>query len=92
MILMLWPSFKKTLSSDMPSKIYVASFGNFCLCVTNQQVRARVLGKRVNLGAAGQSLEIAVCFVFQDHVKGVEWIKKKIDEAEKKVQVRFENA
>ena len=34
--------------------------------------------------------EIPLCFVFQGHVKGVEWIKKKIDEAEKKVQTRFE--
>ena len=89
--MILMPLFKKTLSSDMPSKIYVAYFGNFCLCVTNQLIRARVLGKRVNR-SAGYSLGIAVCFAFQDHVKGVEWIKKRIDEAEKKVQVRFENA
>ena len=37
---------------------------------------------------AGAGYEIPVCFVFQRHVKGVEWIKK-ADEAEKKVQACF---
>ena len=35
-------------------------------------------------------LEISACFVFQGHVKGDGWIKKKIDEIEKKVQTPFE--
>ena len=38
----------------------------------------RVLGKRFNRSAE-YDLEIPVCFVFQGHVKGVEWIKKTID-------------
>ena len=35
-------------------------------------------------------LKISVYFVCQGHVKGVSWIKKKIDEPEKKVQALFE--
>ena len=49
---------------------------------------SRVLGKRVDR-CAGYGLKISVCFFFQGHIKGVEWIKK-IGEAEKKVQARFE--
>ena len=55
----------------------------------NASIRSRVLGKRVNHVAA-YGLEITVRFVFLGRVKGVEWIKKKINEAEKKVQARFE--
>ena len=44
---------------------------------------ARVLGKRVNRDA-GYGLEIPVCFIFQDHVKAILWIKKKIKDADKK--------
>ena len=43
----------------------------------------------VNRGA-GYGSEISSCFVFQGHANEVEWIKKKIDEAEKKVQAHFE--
>ena len=57
------------------------------LSLPNTLIRVRVLGKRVNHGAS-YGLEIFVCFVFQAHVKQVEWIKK-IAEAEKKVQARF---
>ena len=49
-----------------------------------------VLGKRVN-GSAGYGLEILVCFfIFQGHVKGTAWVKKKIKDAEKRVQSRIE--
>ena len=54
----------------------------------NKSVRARVLGKGVSRGAV-HGLEIPACFVFQGHVKWVEWIKKN-DKAEKKVQACFE--
>ena len=59
------------------------------LSLSSASIRARVLDKMVKRGA-GYGLEIPVCFVFQGHVKGVHWRKKKIDEAEKKVQARFE--
>ena len=58
------------------------------LSLPNTSIRARVLGKRVNRGA-GYGLEIPVCFVFQGHAKGAEWIKK-IVEAEKKLQAHLE--
>ena len=51
-------------------------------------IHARVLGKRVNRGA-GYGLEVPVCFIFQDHVKGIAWVKKKIERAEKMVQSRI---
>ena len=54
----------------------------------NKSVRARVLGKGVSRGAV-HGLEIPACFVFQGHVKWVEWIKKS-DKVEKKVQACFE--
>ena len=38
MVLMLWPLFEETLSLDMSPKIYVASFGNFYLYLTSQDV------------------------------------------------------
>ena len=61
-------------------------FGFFCtfFSLPKTSIRARVLGKMINRGAE-YGLEIPVCFVFQGHIKGVGWIKKKIDEAEKKV-------
>ena len=59
------------------------------LSLPNTSIRARVPGKRINCGA-GIGLEIPVCLVFQGMVKGVEWIKKKIHKAEKKVQPLFE--
>ena len=40
--------------------------------------------------SADYGLKIPVCFIFQGHVKGVEWIKKNIDETGKKVQACFE--
>ena len=59
------------------------------LSLPNTSIRARVLGKRVNRGA-GYGLEISVCFIFQGHVKGIAWGKKKIEDAEKMVQSRIE--
>ena len=50
-------------------------------------IRSRVLGKRVNRGA-GYGLQIPICFIFQGHVKGIAWIKKEIEDAEKMVQSR----
>ena len=41
----------------------------------NTSIHAQVLGKRVNCDAE-YGLEISVCFVFQGHVKVVEWIRK----------------
>ena len=59
------------------------------LCLSRTSIRARVLGKRVNHDA-GYGLKISVCFIFQGHVKGIVWIKKKIEDAEKMVQSRIE--
>ena len=50
---------------------------------------SRVLGKGANRGAA-YGLEITVCFIFQVHVKGIAWVKNKIEDAEKMVQSRIE--
>ena len=47
-------------------------------------IRTGVLGKRINRGA-GYGLEISVCFIFQGHVKGKAWLKKKIKDAEKMI-------
>ena len=52
-------------------------------------IRVRLLGKRVNRGA-GYGLEISVCFIFQDHVKDIAWVKKKIKDAEKMVRASIE--
>ena len=41
----------------------------------NTSICVQVLGKRVNCDAE-YGLEIPVCFVFQGHVKAVEWIWK----------------
>ena len=59
------------------------------LFLPKTSIRAGVLGKRVNRGA-GYGLEIPVCFIFQGHVKGIAWVKKKIEDAEKMVQSRIE--
>ena len=55
------------------------------LSLPKTSIRARVLGKRVNR-SAGYGLEIPVCFISQGHVKGIAWIKKKVEDAEKMVQ------
>ena len=54
-------------------------------------IRAQVLGSRVNRGA-GYVLQIPVRFIFQGHAKGVEWARKKISDAEKKVEARYEKS
>ena len=59
------------------------------LSLPKTSIHARVLGKRVNRGA-GYGLEILVCFIFKGHVKGIAWVKKKIEDAEKMVQSRIE--
>ena len=87
MILMVWLLIEITLLFDVCPKIYVIISGNSCLSRTS--IRARVLGKRVNHDA-GYGLKISVCFIFQGHVKGIVWIKKKIEDAEKMVQSRIE--
>ena len=51
-------------------------------------IRSRVLGKRVNRGA-GYGLQIPICFIFQGHVKGIAWVKKEIEDAEKMVRSRI---
>ena len=58
------------------------------LCLPKTSIRALVLGKRINRGA-GYGLKISVCLIFQDHVKGIAWVKKKIKDAEKMVQSRI---
>ena len=55
------------------------------LYLPNTSICVRVLSKKINRGVE-YGLQIPIYFVFQGHEKGVEWIKKKIDEAEKKVQ------
>ena len=59
------------------------------LYLPKTSIRAQVLGKRVNCDAE-YGLEIPVCFIFQGHVKGIAWIMKKIEDAEKMVQSRIE--
>ena len=59
------------------------------LSLPKTSIRARVLGKRINHGAA-YGLEIPVCFIFQGHVRGIASVKKKIDVAEKMFQSRIE--
>ena len=48
-----------------------------------------MLGKRFNRGG-GYGIEIHICFTFQGHVKGIVWLKKKIEDAKKMVQSRIE--
>ena len=70
-------------------KIYVIIF--LCdqfLSLPKILIRAQVLDKRVNRGA-GYSFEIHVCFIFQGHIKGIAWVKNKIEDAEKMVQSRI---
>ena len=67
----------------MPQNIY-DHFSKF-LSLPEISIRARVLGKRVNRGA-GYGFEILVCFIFKGHVKGIAWVNKKIEDAEKMVQ------
>ena len=50
------------------------------LPTTSIRARVFVLGKKVNR-VAGYGLEILVCFIFQYHVKGITWVKKKIKNA-----------
>ena len=59
------------------------------LSLPKTSIRLRVLDKRVNLGA-GYGLEIPVCFMFQGYVKGIVWVKKKIEDTQKMVQSRIE--
>ena len=53
-------------------------------------IRAQVLGARVNRGA-GYGLELPVCFIFQGHTKCVEWVKKKINDADNEIEARFQS-
>lgn len=66
----------------------MASFGYFYLCLLPQYVLGYWVKGSTTGARYGQ--EIPACFFFQAHIKGIEWIKKKIGEAEKKVQARFE--
>ena len=66
----------------VPQNIY-DQFWKF-LSLPKTSIRARVLGKTVNSGA-GYGLEIPVCFIFQGYVKGIAWVKKKTENAEKMV-------
>ena len=59
------------------------------LSLPKTSICARVLGKRVNRGA-GYCIEILVCFIFQDQVKRIAWVKKKIEDAEKMDQSHTE--
>ena len=54
------------------------------LSLPKTSILARVLGKKFNR-SADYGLEIPVCFIFPGHVKGIAWIKKKIEDAEKMV-------
>ena len=71
------------------------AFHNICdhfwkfLSLLKTSIRTRVLDKRVNAGA-GYGLESPVCFIFQGHVKGIAWVKKKIKDTEKMIQSRIE--
>ena len=97
-------SSKKTCSLSSiakDSREFTADFGrvtqkicgNFWkfLPLSNASIRTRVLGKSVSCGA-GYGLEIHVCFTFQGHVKGIAWVKKKIEDAYIMVQFCIENA
>ena len=58
------------------------------LSLTNASIRAEVLGPRVNRGA-GHGLEVPVRFIFQGHRKAVEWVRKKLNEEEAKIEAKF---
>ena len=66
-------------------------FENSYLCLGHQFALGPlqfVLGKRVNR-SLGYGLEIPVCFNFQGHFKRIEWVRKRIKNAEKMVQSRI---
>ena len=71
----------------VPKNIY-DHFWKF-LSLPKTSICARALDKSVNRGAS-YDLEIPVYFIFQGHVKGIAWLKKKIEDAEKMVQSRIE--
>ena len=83
MILMLWLLLEITLLLDMCPKIHMINSGNSYLCLRHQFALG-ALGKRVNRGA-GYGFEFPVCFIFQGYVKGIAWVKKKTENAEKMV-------
>ena len=58
------------------------------LSLPNASIRAEVLGPRVNRGA-GHGLEVPVRFIFQGHRKAVEWVRKKLNEEEAKIEAKF---
>ena len=95
-------SSKKTCSLSSiakDSREFTADFGrvtqkicgNFWkfLPLSKASIRTRVLGKSVSRGA-GYGLEIHVCSIFQGHVKGIAWVKKKIEDADIMVQFCIE--
>ena len=83
MILMLWVLLEITLLLGVCPKIYMIIFGSSYLCVRHQVA----LGSQAKESpVAGHGLEIPLCFIFQVHVKGIVWVKKKIKDAEKMVQ------
>ena len=55
------------------------------LSLSNTSIRAQVLGKTVNHDT-GYGIEISVCFIFKEHVKGIARVKNKIEDAQKMVQ------
>ena len=63
----------------------MSSYLGILISLPKTLIRTRVLGKAVNRGA-GHSLEILVCFIFQGNVKGIAWVKKQIEDAEKMAQ------
>ena len=79
--------FEETLSLDMSPKIYVASFGNVYLRLAHHQY---VLWVKVSTVVLSMLSKFLSAFFPQGHVKEVEWIKDKIEEAENKVQAHFE--
>ena len=81
MILMLWLLLETTLLLDVCPKIYVIIFGNSYLSLRHQFA----LGSQVK-----ESTEILVCLIFQDQVKRIAWVKKKIEDAEKMDQSHTE--
>ena len=59
------------------------------LSLPKTSVRRRVLRKRDN-GSTDYGIEIPVCFIFPGHIKGVVWVKKTMEDAEKMVQCCIE--
>ena len=58
------------------------------LSLPQTTIRAEVVGPRVNRGA-GHGLEIPVRYIFQGHGKAVDWIRRKVEEEEARVEARF---